>query len=90
VAEVCSAVGLSERTLRRRALEHLDMTWQDYVVQSRLLRAAALLAEGGTSVLDVAADVGYESQSSFARAFRRWMGETPTAYRQRMRAADHR
>jgi AraC-like DNA-binding protein len=87
-ADVCSTVGLSERTLRRRMLEHLDMTWQDYLVQSRLMRAAALLGEGGDSILDVSAAVGYESQSSFARAFRRWLGETPSAYRHRMRGPD--
>lgn len=86
VSEVCAAVGLSERTLRRRSLANIGMTWQAYVAQSRLLRAATLLAQTDGSVLEAAAAVGYESQSSFARAFRRWMGESPSAYRQRMRA----
>ena len=85
VGDVCSAVGLSERTLRRRALASIGMTWQAYVAESRLLRAATLLAEGDGSVLDAASAVGYESQSSFAWAFRRWMGESPSAYRERMR-----
>jgi AraC-like DNA-binding protein len=59
-----------------------------YLPSSRLIRAASLLAEGGGSVLDVAAEVGYESQSSLARVVRRWIGETPSAYRQRMRGRD--
>ncbi len=86
VDDVCAAVGLSERTLRRRSLDGIGMTWQGYVVRSRLVRAAALLAEGDRSVLDVAAAVGYESQSSFARAFRRWMGDSPSGYRHRIRS----
>ena len=47
----------------------------------------ALLADGDDTVLEVATAVGYESQSSFARAFRRWMGESPSDYRQRVRTA---
>jgi AraC-like DNA-binding protein len=88
VAEVCSAAGISERTLRRRALDTIGMTWQDYLVQSRLLRAAALLADRDDTILAVAGAVGYDSQSSFARAFRRWMGESPSAYRRRIRSID--
>lgn len=34
--------------------------------------------------------IDYESQSAFARAFRRWMGESPSTYRQRMRATENR
>jgi AraC-like DNA-binding protein len=82
-AEVCRAVGVSARTLRRRFPAATGMTWSRYVVQSRLLRAMALLAEPGPTVLDVATAVGFESVSAFTRAFRRATGETPTAYRRR-------
>ena len=83
---VCHAVGLSERTLRRRMADEIDMTWQAYVTQSRLQRAAALLASSGATVLDVATAVGFEHPSSFTRAFRRWIGETPSRYQARTRA----
>jgi len=81
--EVCRAVGVSARTLRRRFPAATGMTWSAYLVQSRLLRAMALLAEPGPTVLDVATEVGFESVSAFTRAFRRATGETPTAYRRR-------
>jgi AraC-like DNA-binding protein len=84
VAQVCSAVGLSERTLRRRSVQSIGITWQQYLAQSRLLRAAVLLADSDQSVAEVAVAVGYESQSAFARAFGRWMNESPSSYRQRM------
>jgi AraC-like DNA-binding protein len=85
LAAVCGAVGVSERTLRRRFAEELGMSWQAYVVQSRLQRAAAMLAEREITVLEAAVAVGFDSGSSFARAFRARLGETPTAYQRRVR-----
>jgi len=84
-ASVCRAVGLSERTLRRRFPAVTGMTWRAYTVQSRLLRAMTLLADRESSVLDVATAVGFDSPSAFTRAFQRWTGESPSAYRTRVR-----
>jgi AraC-like DNA-binding protein len=86
VRDVSRAVGWSERTLRRKFLEATGMSWRSYLLQSRLMRAMALLAEPGPSVLDVASTVGFESVSAFTRAFGRYCGETPSAYRARVTA----
>jgi AraC-like DNA-binding protein len=83
-AEVCAAVGLSERTLRRRFQEATTITWRHYLLESRLLRAMSLLAEPDLSVIDVATHVGFDSGSAFTRAFARYAGETPSAYRRRI------
>jgi AraC-like DNA-binding protein len=80
---VARAVGCSERTLRRRFSAVTGMSWRDYLLQSRLLRAMALLAEPGPSILEVATAVGFESPSAFARSFRTAIGESPSAYRRR-------
>jgi AraC-like DNA-binding protein/quercetin dioxygenase-like cupin family protein len=83
---VGQAVGISERTLRRQFPAATGMTWREYLLQARLLRAMALLAEpGGSSVLDVAHRVGFGSVSAFTRAFRTATGETPSGYRRRAR-----
>jgi len=84
VGDASASVGWSERTLRRRFLDTTGMTWRSYLVQSRLMRAMALLAESGPSVVDVATVVGFESVSAFTRAFGRYCGETPSAYRKRV------
>ncbi len=81
---VAGAVGISERTLRRRFAALTGRSWREYVLESRLLRAMALLAEPGPTVLDVATRVGFDSVSAFARAFRRATGETPRGYRRRV------
>lgn len=84
---VCSAVGVSPRTLRRRFAAAVEMSWGQYLGQARVLRAMAGLAESGDSVTDVALGVGFDNLSSFTRAFRRHSGETPSAYRARVRSS---
>lgn len=84
--DVCVAAGTSERSLRRAFLATIGMSWRQYLLQSRLLKAMALLAEPGQTVTAIALAVGFQSVSAFTRAFVRYTGETPTAYRQRIRA----
>jgi AraC-like DNA-binding protein len=87
-ADVCRVVGASERSLRRAFAEDAGIPWRQYLLQSRLLRAMALLADPGPTVLAVATGVGFDSTSGFARAFRAYTGETPSAYRRRVLARD--
>jgi AraC-like DNA-binding protein len=82
-ADVCRTVGISERSLRRAFPAAAGMTWRQYLLESRLLRAMALLSEPGLSILEVATAVGLEG-SSLSRAFVRHTGETPSAYRRRV------
>ncbi len=81
IGEVAHHVGFSQRSLRRRFEEGLGMSWRKYALQARLLRAMALLAEPGPSVTQVASAVGFDSLSSFNRAFRLRTGVTPSVYR---------
>ncbi|CAN7561653.1 helix-turn-helix transcriptional regulator [Phenylobacterium sp. LjRoot219] len=81
LAEVCREAGLSERSFRRRLKLETGLTWEACRQRSRLLRAIALLGETDAPIIDIALSCGFESQSSFAKAFRTAMGETPTEYR---------
>lgn len=76
-----AAAGISPRSLRRLCDRELKITWRDYTHQARLMRAAALLADPELSVLQVATRVGFDSASSFTRAFRGAWGLPPSAYR---------
>jgi AraC-like DNA-binding protein/quercetin dioxygenase-like cupin family protein len=82
--EVSRAVSVSERTLRRLFHDTLGMSWRTYVLHARMLRAMALLAGPGQSVQATASAVGFDSLSSFTRAFAQFSGETPTVYRKRV------
>jgi AraC-like DNA-binding protein len=52
-----------------------------YLARWRLQRAASLLETTDQTVLQIAMDVGYESEAAFSRAFKREMGEPPARYR---------
>ena len=86
-SQLCEAIGTSERTLRRAFVAEAKMTWRQYLLESRLLQAMALLAQPDGTVLSISLEVGFESSSGFTRAFRRHTGETPHAYRRRVRPA---
>ena len=52
-----------------------------YVTRARMHRATRLLQEKGNSLADIALATGYESDSSFSKAFSRLYGKTPGQYR---------
>jgi two-component system response regulator YesN len=58
------------------------MSWEGYRQRARLLRAAVLLNEGALPIGVIAAEVGFESQSAFARAFKELMGSSPRRFRE--------
>ena len=82
--EVSRAVSVSERTLRRLFQESVGLSWRTYLLHARMLKAMALLAAPGQSVQETSSAVGFDSLSSFSRAFTQFCGETPTSYRKRV------
>ncbi|MCT7662166.1 AraC family transcriptional regulator [Mycobacterium deserti] len=82
--DVSRAVAVSERTLRRLFHDTLGLSWRAYLLHARMLRAMALLASPTQSVQEAATAVGFDSLSSFTRAFSQFCGETPTTYRKRV------
>jgi AraC-like DNA-binding protein len=82
--EVSRAVAVSERTLRRLFHDTLGLSWRTYLLHARMLRAMALLAAPGQSVQETSTAVGFDSLSSFTRAFSQFCGETPSTYRKRV------
>nr|WP_090340291.1 helix-turn-helix transcriptional regulator [Mycolicibacterium malmesburyense]CRL69355.1 DNA-binding domain-containing protein [Mycolicibacterium malmesburyense] len=82
--EVSRAVSVSERTLRRLFHDSVGMSWRTYLLHARMLKAMALLAAPGQSVQETSSAVGFDSLSSFTRAFAQFCGETPTSYRKRV------
>lgn len=75
------AAGLSERSLRRHCQAQLGMGWDEYRRRARLLASIEALTESDRSIAQIAGDVGFESQSAYARAFRRLTGQAPQAFR---------
>ncbi len=76
------AVGLSGFHFLRLFATVLGVTPHQYLVRTRLRHAAELLADDGTSITDVAYDVGFGDLSNFVRTFRRAAGVSPRGFRQ--------
>ena len=74
--------GLSEFHFLRVFTNLLGVTPHQYVVRSRLRRAAHLLAGGAGPISDVALTVGFADLSNFVRTFHRAAGVTPTTFRE--------
>ena len=74
---------LHERTLQRRLTKN-GVSFESIVDSVRRERAEELLSESRLSMAGVAAQLGYQEQSSFNRAFRRWFGRAPNDFKQRV------
>lgn len=77
-----SEVGLSPFHFLRLFTKVLGVTPHQYLVRSRLRRAARLLADDQRSITDVALDVGFADLSNFVRTFHRAAGVSPRRFRQ--------
>ncbi|WP_437497829.1 AraC family transcriptional regulator [Sorangium sp. So ce1099] len=86
IEALARAAGLSRAAFARRFLAELGVPPLRYVAELRMQRAAELLAEGDRSLASIAAEVGYDSEFAFSRAFKRHTGEAPGAFRRRSRA----
>jgi AraC-like DNA-binding protein len=84
--ELAAAVRISPRTLRRR-LADARVSFSTLLDEARRERALLLLRSRDVSTKDVAERVGYANVANFMRAFRRWTGQTPAAYRREHRSS---
>ena len=85
VPQWAGRVGVSERTLRRLVLRETGMSFGRWRQQLHIILALQWLSQGAT-VQSVAADLGYESASSFVAMFRKAMGTSPARYMTRRMA----
>ena len=85
IREVARATGISPFHFIRQFGAVFGQTPHQLRIRSRLDRAKQLLALGEHSVTEVCLEVGFESLGSFSDLFTRRIGETPSAYRRRVR-----
>ncbi len=82
LASLAKGLGVSERTLQRR-LQEEGTSLQELTEAVRHELSLALLRDRALSLFEIAQRLGYASQAAFSRAFRRWRGVSPAAYRRR-------
>jgi AraC-like DNA-binding protein len=86
VQELAHSVGMSRSAFAAKFKSVVGTTPLDHLTKRRMLRAAGMITQTTSARIDmIAAAVGYESESSFRKAFRNVMGASPSEYRKRSR-----
>ena len=80
LTDMASELALSTRSLRRK-LEQEGTSYRDLVEEERRQLALQLLDSTTMKIEELAAHLGYTDAGGFVRAFRRWEGCSPSAYR---------
>jgi len=79
--QIAGQASFSRYHFLRLFREIVGMTPHQYVLRTRLHRAALRLRRTDEPVAAVAYDAGFNDLSTFNHRFRRVMGESPSAYR---------
>lgn len=78
--QIAALLGMSSRTLIRR-LESAGTSFHELADETRFEIAQQMLCDTSLSIATISDTLGYSRASSFTRAFRRWSGSAPAAWR---------
>ncbi len=81
IDDVASELAVSRRSLQRRLSEE-GTSWLDVLNTARMRLAQHYLTNTNLGAAEVSFLLGFEDPNSFFRAFRRWTGSTPEAWRE--------
>lgn len=87
IAALSREAGMSRTAFAERFRRLMGMTPLEYITQWRMQKARQLLTEADIGMLDVAESVGYRSEASFGRVFKKHFRIGPGAYRRTRRPA---
>ena len=87
IADLADEVGISRSALVERFTRYLSEPPMTYLTRWRLQLAARSLEKTSRGVAEIAADIGYESEAAFNRAFKREFGQPPGRYRNDRRSS---
>ena len=82
IEDLAGEVGISRSSLVDRFSRYLGEPPMTYLTRWRLQLAAESLQKTSRGIADIAADVGYQSEAAFSRAFSREFGQPPGRFRQ--------
>ncbi|TKB48843.1 AraC family transcriptional regulator [Ferrimonas sediminicola] len=80
--QVAHELAITPRHLQRK-LKQQGYSFSRLLEQVRRELACHHLSRPDTSLAEIARQLGFQDQSNFCKAFKRWQGETPSQYRRR-------
>lgn len=87
VNTIAKATNLITPAFCRYFKKQTNMTFTDFVNTYRINQAKLLLLQN-VSITEVCLNVGFESLSYFNKLFKKYIGETPSAFKKRHRLAE--
>ena len=81
IAEIATVVGMSPYYFSRLFRQSMGLSPHEYLTQCRLELAKQMLKKTDLKIIEIAADVGFNSQSHFITLFKQHVGTTPLKYR---------
>jgi AraC-like DNA-binding protein len=78
--------GSSRTVLAERFVQLVGIPPMHYLAKWRMQVASDMLNRGHTTMATIAAEIGYESEAAFSRAFKKMMGVPPSVWRLGVRA----
>ncbi|WP_373740621.1 cupin domain-containing protein [Neisseria sp.] len=88
VEDMAARANLSRAQLMRLFKRHTGTSPHAFVNRIRLQQAALMLRQSNESVLSVALSSGFQSETHFGKAFKKYYGETPGSYRKNGRQTE--
>src|SRR6185312_10114432 len=83
IEELAREAGASRSVLAERFSEFVGIPPMAYLAKWRMQIAAELLSRGTSNMATIAAEIGYDSEASFSRAFKKLVGVPPSQWRRR-------
>ncbi len=88
VETLAREAGMSRTAFAVRFAERIGLPPLQYLTEWRMQLACQALTVGDASIADVAEQVGYASETGFARVFKKEIGASPARYRRRAKKAE--
>jgi AraC family transcriptional regulator len=86
--KLAQLVNLSHSHFCRAFKQSFGVPPHEYLMRTRIERARTLLSGSNSTIAEIAVSCGLSDQPHLTRLFRRFVGETPGAWRRRNRRAD--
>ena len=82
VADLADKIPMSRSAFAARFTQLVGQPPLQYLTNWRMVKGAGLLRDSQLGLREIGLQVGYQSEVSFSRAFKRWAGIAPSFYRQ--------
>lgn len=80
VQDLCKHMGMSRTALYTKTKEMIDISLQNFIINTRMNHARKLLLRGGVTVKEVAFQVGFNNPKYFSTSFKKQFGESPSSF----------